>query len=65
MRITSSDIKVNVNYPSESNKDSEIKEIIAKWIFNQQINKYGEENLEKVYPIWIEYNNKKLKDETN
>ena len=53
MRISSSDIKVNVNYPEQYEWDEEIKSTIAKWILNQQIEKYGEENVREAYNIWI------------
>lgn len=53
MRISSDDIKVQINYPEEYRCNEEIESIKAKWILNQQLELYGEENLLQVYPIWI------------
>lgn len=53
MRISSNDIKVEVNYPEQYEWDEEIKSTISKWILNQQIDKYGEENLKMAYDIWL------------
>lgn len=56
MRISSSDIKVKINYPERCEWDEKIQSTIAKWILDQQINKYGEENLNMAYNIWIDIN---------
>lgn len=56
MRISSSDIKVEENYPEQCKCDEEIKRTTAKWILDQQIYRYGEEDLKRVYPIWISIN---------
>lgn len=61
MRISSSDVKVEVNYPEQYELDEEIEKIIAKWIFNQQIDRYGEDKLKLAYPLWISYKGKQLK----
>ena len=45
MRISSNDIKVEVNYPEQYEWDEEIKSTISKWILERQIEKYGEESL--------------------
>ncbi|MGL4913449.1 MAG: hypothetical protein ACRC3Y_13580 [Romboutsia sp.] len=67
MATKAEDIKVKVNYPEESSLQEEIGSIMAKWILNQQIELYGEENLKQVYPLWIKskeatLNNIKLKN---
>lgn len=56
MRISSSDIKVEINYPEQYEKDEDIKSTISKWILEQQIDKYGEENLKMAYDIWLTMN---------
>lgn len=53
MRISSDDIKIQINYPEEYYWDEEIESIKAKWILERQIEVYGEENLSILYPIWI------------
>ena len=53
MRISSEDIKVIVNYPEEYDLNEEIENIKAKWILDQQIETYGEDNISRIYPIWI------------
>lgn len=53
MRISSSDIKVKINYPEQYERDEEIQSIISRWILEQQINRYGEENLKVAYDIWL------------
>ncbi|MBO3444951.1 hypothetical protein [Clostridium sp. CCUG 7971] len=53
MRISSEDIKVKVNYPEDSYWNDEIESIKAKWILDQQLELYGEENLVLAYQIWI------------
>lgn len=62
MRISSSDIKIKINYPEQCKWDEEIQSTIAKWILNQQIDRYGEEILKLAYPIWIEHKDMELKD---
>lgn len=56
MRISSSDIKVEINYPEQYEKDEDIKSTISKWILEQQIYKYGKENLKMAYNIWLTMN---------
>lgn len=53
MRIRSEDIKVIENYPEEYDLKEEIENIKAKWILEQQIEMYGEDNISIIYPIWI------------
>lgn len=53
MRISSKDIKVEVNYPEGYDWNEEIEGIKAKWILKQQIEQYGYVSLSIIYPIWI------------
>ncbi|CZR97304.1 hypothetical protein CDFC105_70314 [Clostridioides difficile] len=53
MGIRTEDIKVRVNYPQQCYWEEEIETIKSKWILDQQLEMYGEENLLEVYPIWI------------
>ena len=53
MAIKSEDIKVQVNYPKELFLQEEIETIKARWIIERQIELYGEEILNIVYPLWI------------
>lgn len=62
MAVKAEDIKVIVNYPEELYLQEEIENLKSKWIFDRQIELYGEENLNIVYPLWIKLNETKLKD---
>lgn len=62
MAVKAEDIKVIVNYPEELYLQEEIENLKSKWIFDRQIELYGEENLKIVYPLWIKLNETKLKD---
>lgn len=60
MAIKSEDIKVRVNYPKEICWQEEIETIKARWILERQIELYGEEILNMVYPLWIKSKEIKL-----
>ena len=62
MAVKAEDIKVIVNYPEELYLQEEIENLKSKWIFDRQIELYGEENLNIVYPLCIKLNETKLKD---
>ena len=53
MAIKLEDIKVQVNYPKEVYWQEEIETVMARWILERQIEIYGEEILNMVYPLWI------------
>ena len=53
MRISSSDITVNINYPEQYEWDEKIQSTIAKWILDRQIENYGHENVRVSYKTWI------------
>ena len=53
MRISSSDITVNKNYPEQYEWDEKIQSTIAKWILDRQIENYGHENVRVSYKTWI------------
>nr|WP_302416633.1 hypothetical protein [uncultured Romboutsia sp.] len=53
MAIKSEDIKVTINYPEQLYFHEEIESIKARWIFERQMELYGEEILNIVYPLWI------------
>ena len=64
MRISSSDIKVKVNYPEQYECDEDIKRTISKWILDQQVEKYGEKNLkiEEMKTKWKELKSKAVRN---
>ena len=62
MAIKSEDIKVQVNYPKELFLQEEIETIKARWIIERQIELYGEEILNIVYPLWIKSKETKKTD---
>lgn len=47
------EIKVEIVYPEDPYWIEEIERRKAKWIFDRQREKYGDENLSIAYPIWI------------
>lgn len=47
------EIKVEIVYPEDPYWIEEIERRKAKWIFDRQREKYGDENLRIAYPIWI------------
>lgn len=51
MRISSSDIKVKINYPEQCEWDEKIQSTISKWILDRLIENYGYENLGVAYKI--------------
>ena len=55
MRISSSDIKVKINYPEQCEWDEKIQSTISKWILDRQIENYGYENVRVAYKTWISY----------
>lgn len=57
MSISSDDIKVKRNYPGEPCLIEEIESLKAKWILDQQVEKYGEKIIDEVYQIWIRIKN--------
>lgn len=62
MAIKLEDIKVQVNYPKEVYWQEEIETVMARWILERQIEIYGEEILNIIYPIWIKMKETKVSD---
>ena len=62
MGIKQEDIKVQVNYPEDAYWQEEIETIKARWILERQIELYGEEILNIVYPVWVKMKEAKVSD---